>query len=68
VALEATAAAGLSTAVGDDAAAASASALRGEPTAVFEGSIDGELVACARAIPPRASWLAGLTASAASEG
>jgi len=47
--------AGLSTAVGELAVAAAASARRGKPAAEEFASIDGELLADARAAPPRAN-------------
>ena len=55
----ATAVAGLSTFVGELAAAAAATALRGEPPAAVV-LIDGASLASARVAPPRASWLDGL--------
>jgi hypothetical protein len=51
----ATALAGLSIAVGELATAAVASARRGEPAAEEFASIDGELLAVARATPPWAN-------------
>ncbi len=65
---DATAAAGLSTAVGEGAAAASVAARRGRPAATRDGSMVGTSLACARVAPPRANWLAGLAASADNDG